>query len=212
MLAPRRTILARLGVGLPLLLAGCVSVLQSEPVSTYQLLGAGGSSGEVASSLPAGERVAVAIERPLASGAVAGDRIVVEVDDELRFVSGARWEDDLPDLLAADIGRVLQQTEGIDVVDAAQRAGRPDFGLVTVIERMQVVLEDDYSGRAVTEITARLVELPSREIVATSAFRGEAPAANDAPDTLAQAISAATQQSLAALTGWVAAQTRGPSG
>jgi ABC-type uncharacterized transport system auxiliary subunit len=212
MLVRPRKLLAPLAMGLPLLIAGCVSMLEREPVTTFQLRGAGASAAQVASSLPVGERIAVAVERPLASGAVAGDRLVVEVDDQLRFVSGARWEDDLPELLAAELSLALQTTEGIDVVDAAQRAGRPDFGLVTVIERMQVELDDDYSGRAVTEIIARLVEFPSREIIATSVFRGEAPAADDAPGTLAQAIREATQKSLAELAGWVAVQTRESSG
>lgn len=211
MFAPPRRFLAPLAVGVPLLLAGCASLLDSEAVSTYPLRGAGGPI-EVSSSIPAGQRVAVAVERPSASGAVAGDRLVVEVDDQLRFVTGARWEDDVPELLAADIARVLQQTEGIDVVDAAQRAGRADFALVTVIERMQVQLEDDYSGRAVTEIVARLVRFPDRDIVATSVFRAEAPAADDAPATLAQAISTSTQKALAELAAWTAAQTHASSG
>jgi ABC-type uncharacterized transport system auxiliary subunit len=211
MLSSRSKLVARLAVGLPLLLAGCSPLLESEPVATYRLRGVAGPA-DAALSRSAGEGVAVAVELPIASGAVASDRLVVQVGNELQFVSGARWEDDLPTLLAADIARALQETEGIDVVDAAQRAGRADFGLVSAIERMQVELHDDYSGRAVTEIAARLVKLPARDIVATSVFRGEAPAADDAPDTLAQAISAATQKSIADLAAWVAAQTGASSG
>jgi ABC-type uncharacterized transport system auxiliary subunit len=207
MLAPHFDIM-RIVVAVPLLLAGCASLLESEPVSTYPLRASGGPSVQVATSLPESQRVAVAVERPVAAGAIASDRLVVEVGDQLRFVSGARWEDDLPTLVAADIGRALLATEGVQVVDAAQRAGRADFGLITIIERMQVELGDDYTGRAVTEIVARLVRLPAREIVATSVFRAEAPAADDAPDTLAQAISTATQQTLRELADWVAEQTR----
>lgn len=200
-------ITAALAVGLPILLAGCVSsLLETEPVATFSLRGAAGFAPEAGPSR-AGKDVAVAVERPIASGAVASDRIVVEVGAQVQFVSGARWEDDLPTLFAADMARVLQDVNGINVVDAAQRAGRADFGLVTVIERMQVQLQDDYSGKAVAEIGARLVKLPDREIVATSTFRGEAAASNDAPATLAQAISAATQQALRELVTWVAAQT-----
>jgi cholesterol transport system auxiliary component len=209
MLSAAHRIAAGLAVGLPVLLTGCVSsLLETEPVATFSLRGAAGSSPDAGPSRGTGKDVAVAVERPIASGAVASDRIVVEVGDQLQFVSGAQWEDDLPTLLAADMARVLQDVEGIDVVDAAQRAGRADFGLITVIERMQVQLQDDYAGQAVAEIGARLVKLPDREIVATSSFRGEAPAANDAPETLAQAISAATQQALRELVTWVAAQTR----
>jgi ABC-type uncharacterized transport system auxiliary subunit len=209
MIAPPSRVLAGFMVGLSLLLAGCVSALQgSGPVATYPLRGVGGPVPDAGVSKPAGRDVAVAVERPIASGAVASDRLVVAIDDQLQFVSGARWEDNLPTLLAADIALALQRTAGIDVVDAAQRAGRADFALVTVIQSLQVQLGADYSGQAVTEITARLVRFPDREIVATSTFRGEAPAANDAPDTLANAISKATQQAIAELTAWVAAQTR----
>ena len=201
---------AGLAVGLPLLLAGCVSsLLESQPVATFQLRGAAGYSPEVSSR--SGKAVAVAVERPIASGAIASDRLVVEVKDQLQLVSGAQWEDDLPTLVAADIARVLQETPGINVVDAAQRAGRADYGLVTVIQRMQVHLDADYSGTAVAEIVARLVRLPARDIIATSTFRGEAPAASDAPDSLAQAISTATQKALAKLAAWVSEQTRGRS-
>lgn len=192
----------------PLLLAACVSVLQGAPAATFPLRGAEGLVTGAAASKSAGRDVAVAIDRPIASGAVASDRLVVAVGDQLKFVSGARWEDDLPTLLAADIAVALQRRPGIDVVDAAQRAGRADFGLITAIQSMQVRLGADYSGQAVTEIAARLVRLPGREIVATATFRGEAPAANDAPDTLAQAIGSATQKALAQLVPWVEAETR----
>lgn len=195
-------------IALPLMTAGCASLLEPEAVATYPLRGADGPAADVDSSGRRGKDVAVAVERPIASGAVAGARIVVEVGDQIQFVSGARWEDDLPTLLEADMARVLQETPGIDVVDAAQRAGRADFGLVTAIERMQVELNADASGNAVSEIAARLVKLPGREIVATETFLGEAPAADDAPETLAQAISQATQKSLADLVAWVATQTR----
>jgi ABC-type uncharacterized transport system auxiliary subunit len=208
MLGFPRHVMANSVVGVTLLVAGCVALPGSEPVSTYQLRAADDVSAETASSQPRDDGAVVAIERPVASGAVAGDRLVVEVDGELRSVSGARWEDDLPVLLALEIARALQETDGIDAVDAAQIAGRAGFGLITVIERMQVELEDDLSGLAVTEIAARLVRLPARDIVATSEFRGEAPAADDAPDTLARAISAATGEALTELAAWVASQAR----
>jgi ABC-type uncharacterized transport system auxiliary subunit len=206
MLSPRSIV--RFAGALPLLIAGCTSFLEGEPASTFPLRAGGGPAVQVAASLPASERVAVAVERPIASGAIASDRLVVEVGDQLRFVAGARWEDDLPTLVGADIARALLATEGVEVVDAAQRGGRADFALITAIERMQVQLGEDYSGRAVTEIVARLVRLPAREIVATSVFRAEAPAADDAPDTLARAIGTATQEALGDMAGWVAAQTR----
>lgn len=209
MLGPALKLFARIALGLPLVLAGCASLIESEPASTFPLRGVSPSL-QVRSSEPSARDVVVAVERPMASGAVAGDRLVVEVGDQLQFVSGARWEDDLPTLLGADIARALQATEGINVVDAAQLAGRADFGLVTVIERMQVDLGSDYSGQAVTELIARLVKLPSREIVATATFRGQMPAADDAPNTLAEAISKATQDTLSDLAVWVAAQTRAP--
>ncbi len=200
---------AVLVIGLPLVLTGCVSnLLETKPSTTFSLRGPAGPLPDAGASRRSGRDVAVAVERPIASGAVASDRIVVEVGDQLQFVSGARWEDDLPTLFTAELARILQDVNGIDVVDAAQLAGRADFSLVTVIERMQVQLQDDYSGQAVTEIAARLVKLPNREIVATADFRGAAAAANDAPEALAQAISAATQQALRELVIWVAAQTR----
>jgi cholesterol transport system auxiliary component len=208
MLSATCRIAAGLAVGVPILFAGCVSsLLETESVATFPLRSATSSSPETEPSSGAGKHVAVAVERPIASGAVASDRIVVEVGDQVQFVSGARWEDDLPTLLAADIARVLQDANAIDVVDAAQRAGRADFALITVIDRMQVQLQNDYTGQAVAEIGARLVKLPDREIVATSTFRGEAAAANDAPETLAQAISVATQNAVRELVTWVAAQT-----
>jgi cholesterol transport system auxiliary component len=196
------------GLTVPFLLAACVAMLEGQPAATFPLRGADGLTPGAASSKPAGRDIAVAIERPIASGAVASDRLVVAVDNQVKFVAGARWEDDLPTLLAADIALALQGRPGIDVVDAAQRAGRADFSLVTVIQSMQVRLGADYGGQAVTEIVARLVRLPSREIIATATFRGEAPAANDAPDTLARAISTATQKTLAQLASWVETETR----
>lgn len=186
--------------------AGCVALPETQRPDTFRL--------GAAETLPIATRgtaspVAVAVEQPLAQGALATDRIVVEVDGRLRVVSGARWDERVPEMVNRQIARALQSAGGIDVVDGAQRAGRADYALLTVLERMQVVIGDDTSGEARTEIAARLVRLPGREIVATAVFTGDAPAADDDPATLTAAIDNATASALADLVAWVGGEVRG---
>lgn len=187
------------------LVSGCVALPETQRPDTFRLSAMETpqtGTGEAARS------IAVAVEQPIAQGALATDRIVVEVDGRLRVVSGARWDERMPEMLNRQIARALQSAGGIDVVDGAQRAGRADYALLTVIESMQVAIRDDVSGEARTEIAARLVRLPGREIVSTAVFTGTAPAADDDPATLASAIDAATAEALANLVPWVGAEAR----
>lgn len=190
---------------LAVLIGGCVALPETQRPDTFRLSAADAppvATREVARA------VAVAVEQPIAQGALATDRIVVEVDGRLRVVGGARWDERVPEMLNRQIARALQSAGGIDVVDGAQRAGRADYALLTVLERMQVAIRDDASGEARTEIAARLVRLPGREIVATAVFAGTAPAADDDPATLAGAIDTATAAALADLVTWVGGEVR----
>lgn len=192
-------------LALAILLSACVSLPEPQRLDTFRL-------GAVESALPVGREtarpVAVAVEQPIAQGVLASDRIVVEVDGRLQVVSGARWDERMPEMLNRQIARALQAGGGIDVVDGAQRGGRAGYALLTVLERMQVALGADGAGEARTEIAARLVRLPSRDIVTTAVFAGTAPAADDDPATLTRAIDTATGRALGDLVGWVGDSVR----
>lgn len=187
-------------LGLAALLAGCVALPRTQRPDTFRL---GDLNPPPIAAQAAARSIAVAVEQPIAQGALATDRIVVEVDGRLQVVGGARWDERIPEMLSRQIARAVQSAGRIDVVDAAQRAGRADYALLTVLERMHVALRADGSGQARTEIAARLVRLPDRDIVATASFTGNAPAADDDPATLTAAIDAATSAALADLVAWV---------
>lgn len=186
---------------------GACAPLGGGPQQTFRLGGEDAGAAERLPDRPAARRPVVAVERPLATGAMNTDRLVVEIGAELQFVSGARWEDAMPDLVALRAAEALQRTGAVDVVDGAQRAGRANYALVTVLRRMQVAIADDLSGDAVTEIAARLVTLPGRDVAATASFTGRAQASDDAPATLAAAMERSTAQALGDLAAWTAAQT-----
>jgi cholesterol transport system auxiliary component len=192
-------------LALAVLLSGCVSLPEAQRLDAFRLGAA--DPLPMAAQEPA-RSIAVAVEQPLAQGALATDRIVVVVDGRLQVVSGARWDERAPEMLNRQIARALQSAGGIDVVDAAQRGGRADFALLTVLERMQVAIGRDGSGEALTEIATRLVRFPERDIVATAFFAGTAPAADDNPATLAKAIDSATAVALADLVAWVNTSVR----
>jgi ABC-type uncharacterized transport system auxiliary subunit len=185
------------------LLAGCATIGTRTPTANFQLQPSTETTASVASR-PSGRRPVVAVERPLATGAMASDRLVVTTGGALQFVSGARWEDELPDLVAVQIAQALQRSGRVDVVDEAQRGGRAGYSLVTVLQQMQVAIADDLSGQATTRIAARLVRLPAREVIATQVFNGAARASDDRPETLTSAINQATAQALSGLSEWVA--------
>ncbi|TVQ54237.1 MAG: hypothetical protein EA355_12100 [Rhodobacteraceae bacterium] len=185
------------------LLGACVTLPEAQQVESFRLSAPATPAAQTGATARA---VPVAVEQPIAQGALATDRIVVIVDDRVQVVSGARWDERMPEMLNRQIARALQAGGGVDVVDGAQRAGRADFALVTVLESMHVAIGDDLRGEARTEIGARLVRLPGRDIVATSIFSGTAPAPSDDPASLTRAIDAATSAAIRDLVGWVGAQ------
>ncbi len=194
--------------GLAAALGACAQLGGTGPQQTFRLgAPADDATGPETASRAPGRRPVVAVERPLATGAMNTNRVVVEVGDELQYVAGARWEDAMPDLVAFRAAEALQQTGAVDVVDAAQRAGRADYALVTVLRRMQVAVGADLSGEAVTEVAARLVALPGRDVVATERFTGRSSAPDDAPGSLVSAIERATAEALSDLAAWAAAET-----
>jgi ABC-type uncharacterized transport system auxiliary subunit len=195
----------RLCLALAVLLTGCVALPEPQRLDAFRL---GAVEFPLGAAPQAARPVVVAVEQPIAQGALATDRIVVEADGRLQVVSGARWDERVPEMLNRQIARALQGSGGIDVVDGAQRGGRAGFALLTVLERMQVAIRDDASGEARTEIAARLVRLPGRDIVSTGVFTGTAPAADDDPATLTRAIDTATAAALGDLVAWVGASVQ----
>lgn len=190
----------RLLPALALLLGACVSLPEAQRLDTFRL---GAAEPRPITAQERARPIAVAVEQPIAQGALATDRIVVEVDGRLQVLGGARWDERMPEMLNRQIARALQSAGGIDVVDGAQRAGRADFALLTVLERMQVAIGANGAGQARTEIATRLVRLPDRDIVGTALFTGTAPAADDDPATLTAAIDTATASALSDLVAWV---------
>ncbi len=188
-----------------LALAGCVALPQAQPTPSFQL-GAGAMPAGTAMS---SDGPSVAVETPIAQGLLATDRILVLADGQRAAVAGARWDDRMPDMLRRSLARTLQATGSIQVVDAAQRAGRAQFALVTLLEAMEAEIQPDLSANAVASVAARLVRLPDREIVSTAVFTGTARAADDAAETLTRAIDEATAQALADLATWVVEETQG---
>ncbi len=170
--------------------SGCAGLAAPPPPATYDLMGGlprGGASKT---------RAALAVAEPLAAPPLAGDRIVIRTGpQEVAFLAGAQWVDQLPRLVQA---RLIEDFDR-GGVGAARPGANVPFTLVTNLRRFEI---DVGRGLALVEISAQLLDSAGNERAAR-VFVGEAPAPStegaEAPHALEQALDSAARE----MAGWL---------
>lgn len=140
----------------------------------------------------------LAIGDPSASRMVDGPRINVRpTPAELQVYAGASWAQPSTDLLEDTLLRAFEDSGRIAAVARTTTGIRADYKLVLDLRRF----EADYAGGAVPEATieiaAKLLYNRDQRVAASRTFLRAAPAAGTDVD----AVVAAFEQSLAAITG-----------
>lgn len=173
-------------------LAGC----GTSPVTTFDLTG---HTGTRAGTARGGE--ALTIIEPVALQTFDGNTIVVRGQaGELTMLSDAQWADRLPRLVQTRIVRAFEDAGRLG------RVARPGDGLVTARQLNTELRQfniDSASGEAVVELSARVVESLSGNVVRARIFSARVPVGGGVSGaSAAAALDAALARVLAELVGW----------
>lgn len=175
-----------------LLLAGC----GGSQLTSYDLAAA------PAASMRAGSiRGVLAVATPGADGPLDSERIVIRTGPEqLAYLSGAKWADNLPNLLQ---GKIIASFENARLMKSVVRSGgASDYSLRVDIRRFEV---DVVNNQARIELSARIVSDSTGRPVAAKMFSATAPAERTADGKAAEALDAALANVLGQMVRWTAA-------
>jgi cholesterol transport system auxiliary component len=172
-----------------LLLAGCGG---GTPATTFDL--------SAPRDVRGGGRAQIVVAEPLATQVLDSERIVVrEANGSISALPGVQWADRLPRLIQA---RLIQTFE-----NAKQGAvGRPGD---RVVADRQINIDlrafdiRPQEGRAVVEMSVRLIDDRSGRVVASRIFSASTPSGSTDGAAAAQALDAALSDVLRQVVAWV---------
>jgi cholesterol transport system auxiliary component len=183
-----------------LALAGCTSLLAGgSPPATYDL--------SAPSNLPrsSGGRGNLVVAEPAAIAVINSQNIIVKPSRaEVTYLPNAQWSDRLPKLLQAKIIEAYENSNRLRTVGRPGDRLTVDQQLVSEIRAFEI---DAASGQAVVEITAKIVNDKTGQIVAGEVFAARRPV-NGKLDgaAAARALDAALGDVLRSLVSWSGAR------
>ncbi len=198
---------ALLAVGL---LAGCGSFLSGStkgPAPDYYMLHH--------LPMPAGEKKAgsdlapqvVMILEPSLPGALATDGIAVRIGSyRIAYLSGARWSDETPLLLARLIRQAVDSLPHVVAISEDEVGIVPRWRLVLELDSFFAEAADPTSPpeRVRVELTARLTAARPSNLFAERHFSAQATIAGSGNDAIVGAFDEATNRVITAVRGWLA--------
>lgn len=173
--------------------AGFVAACASAPLATYDLGAIEG--GFSARRERPGQ---IAIYEPTALAPVDSDRIVVRMgQDQIAYLSGAKWTDPLPALVQARLIATFQNAH----IGVARLGMLADYNLRADIRRFEF---DAGRAQAFVEIAAQLTASSSGRIVSGKVFSASAPAQRDDGATVTKALDSALADVMRQIVVWAA--------
>lgn len=194
-------ILRVLGGGLALLaLAGCSNILPkpAPPPALYRLT--------PASEFPAAASVVpvqLVIDAPTAEAALDTVRIALaRSPTTLDYFADAAWTDRLSGMVQSSLIKSLDNSHRIAAVGPQNGALRGDVVLVTELRHFEAVYAAAGPPRWRIELTAKLIKMPERTILADRAFRGEEAASRNDLVAIIDAADTAWRGTARAIADW----------
>lgn len=180
-------------IGLPaLMLAGC----GAEQLASFDL------AAVPTTKMRAGAiRGVLAIAEPNADGPLDSERIVIRTGpDQLAYLAGAKWADNLPALLQS---KIIASFENARLMKSVVRpGGASDYSLHVDVRRFEVNVTDNIAR---IEMSARIVSDRTGRPVAAKVFSATTPADRTADGKAAEALDAALANVLRQMVSWTAA-------
>ena len=146
-------------------------------------------------------RGVLAVAEPNADGPLDSERIVIRTGpDQLAYLAGAKWADNLPALLQS---KIIASFENARLMKSVVRpGGASDYSLHVDVRRFEV---DVVNNQARIELSARIMSDRTGKPVAAKVFSATAPADRTADGKAAEALDAALAGVLGQMVRWTAA-------
>ncbi len=192
------------------LLAGCGSFLSGStkgPAPDYYML------HHISSPTPKARPTAdpspqvVMILEPSLPGALATDGIAVRIGAyRIAYLTGARWSDETPLLLARLIRQAVDSLPHVVAISEDEVGIVPQWRLVSELDAFFAEASDPLSppARVHVALTARLIAARPGNLLAERHFSAEAPIAGSGNDAIVAAYDESTGQVVSALRDWLA--------
>jgi cholesterol transport system auxiliary component len=186
-----------LAAGLPLLGAGCVSLVTGTAPRRFKL----GNPSGLAPDAPAVDWT-LEVDNTLAEPGIDTTRIAQLGANglELQYYPEAEWPSTASDMITKLIIQTFVDSRLIPRVGDRNSGLRPDFVLKTVLRDFQA--EAGASPNVKVTITASLVQTPRRTQAGAERFQAIVPAASGSIDDVVRAFDKATERVLRDLAGW----------
>ncbi len=183
-----------IGMGLALLLAACGSM----PTPTYNL---SAPSGFSAGGRGSGQLI---VATPSALAVLNTDKIMVEPGGgQVAYLGDAQWADQLPALLQARIIQAFENGSNLRRVARPNDGVNGDYQLLSDIRTFGMRVTPE--GReAVVEISAKVVNNRSGNIMAAKVFKASVPVSDGSGPAVTQALDQASDEVLISLVRWAA--------
>lgn len=199
--------LARLAVLLLPLLAGGCSALSllgggSDPLEIYEL------QTPAIRTAVSRRGVEVVVEEPVASGALAVERIMISPSPlQAQYLPGVRWSDTAPVMVQTLLVRSLTETGALGSVGRRPVGSTADYAVLGELTDFQAEVAGE--GAVVrVRLILRLVREADARVVATRIFVAEQPAGSTGVETVVPAFDLAMSRVLGEAVPWVLAAAR----
>jgi cholesterol transport system auxiliary component len=186
-----------------LALAGCASLVVATPPGHLYRLSAGSA---YSASLPH-VTAQIVVDVPQAPAGIDATRIALSRSPlSLDYYADSEWTDRVPGLMQAELLASFENSRAITAVDRGSTALRADFVLETDIRHFEALVDESGAPPTVwIAITARLVAMPQREIVAQAWFERRVPAAAIEVPAVVTAFNAAANAVIKDIVVWTVA-------
>ncbi|MFW8595259.1 ABC-type transport auxiliary lipoprotein family protein [Cribrihabitans neustonicus] len=192
---------------LPFAPAGCTALSAlgeaSQPLDVYEL-----RTPEVPRS-GARRNVELIVEEPIASGALAVERIMIRPSPlQVQYLPGARWADPAPIMLQTLMVRSLTQTGAFNSVGRGPIGTVADYAVLSELTDFQAETDDD-GETAVIRVRAvlRLIRESDTKAVASQTFSVTVNTGPADTDAIVAAFDAAISRLIPDVVSWIIRST-----
>jgi cholesterol transport system auxiliary component len=182
-----------------LALAGCASLFVATPPGHLYRLSA---DGAYPATLP---RVTaqLLVDLPQAPAGIDTTRIALtRAPFSLDYYADSEWTDRVPALIQTALLASFENSKAITAIDRESIGLRADFILKTEIRHFEALSDGSAPPNVWVAMTARLVAVPQREIVAQASFERRVPAAASEVPAVVAAFNAAADAVIKDIVVW----------
>lgn len=187
-------------------LSGCFSILpEPKPAPTIYRL----TVPQSMAANPAPRTKVINIEYPTSPGALSGTDIVLSPDGRrLTSAALASWSEAVPNMLRNQLIDTLA-SEGQVIGVIPKGSTRVPYRLNMDIRRFEAVFDNGEDGAplAMVQINLALTNAKTRQLIAVNTISTQARAGIKSVSSIVEAQDRATQEAMAEIANWLAAQT-----